>query len=164
MMDDALAHHPNAKCYIDDVLICSTTFEQHLAHIWQDFDSIAVMGLKAHLTKCVFGALEVSYLGHLLSASGARSMEVKVKTIVEMPSLVDVFAVRSFMRLAGYYRKFVPNFSNLAKPLNELTQANTPFEWTTARERAFQEQKNALISSPFLRAPDFKHPFELHTD
>ena len=68
------------------------------------------------------------------------------------------------MGLAGYYRKFVPNFSNLAKPLNELTQAYTPFEWTTAREGAFQEPKNALISSPVLRALDFERPFELHTD
>ena len=68
------------------------------------------------------------------------------------------------MGLAGYYRKFVPNFSNLAKPLNELMQANTPFEWTTAREGAFQALKSALVSSRVLRAPDFKRPFELHTD
>ena len=91
-------------------------------------------------------------------------MEAKVKTIVEMPALVDVSRVRSLMGLAGYYRKFVPNFSNLAKPLNELTHANTPFEWTTAREGAFQELKNALISSPRLRALDFKRLFELHSD
>ena len=109
-------------------------------------------------------ALEVPYLGHLLSASGVRPTEAKVKTIVEMPTPVDVSGVRSFMGLAGYYRKFVPNFSNLAKPLNELTQADTPFEWTTAREGAFQELKNALISLPFLKALDFERPFELHTD
>ena len=63
VMDDALAHHPNVKCYIDDVLIYSTTFEQHLAHIRQTFDNIAAMGLKAHPAKCVFGAREVPYLG-----------------------------------------------------------------------------------------------------
>ena len=81
------------------------------------------MGLKAHPSKCVFGAQEVLYLEHLLSASGVRPMEAKIKTIVEMPAPVDVSGVRSFMGLAGYYRKFVLNFSNLAKPLNELTQA-----------------------------------------
>ena len=81
-----------------------------------------------------------------------------------MPAPIEVFGVCSFLGLAGYYRKFVPNFSNLAKPLNELTQANTPFEWTTARERTFQEQKNALISSPVLRAPDIKRSSERHTD
>ena len=85
------------------------------------------MGLKTHPTKCVFGAQEVPYLGHLLSASGVRPMEAKVKTIVEMRAPIDVSGVRSIMGLAGYYRKFVPNFSSLAKPLNELTQANTPF-------------------------------------
>ena len=95
------------------------------------------MGLKAHPSKCVFGAQEVPYLGHLLSASGVRPLEAKVRTIVEMPAPVYVFVVRSFMGLAGYYRKFVPNFSNLAQPLNELMQAYTPFEWTTAREGAF---------------------------
>ena len=81
-----------------------------------------------------------------------------------MPAPVDVSGVRSFMGLADYYRKFVPNFSNLATPLNELTQANTPFEWTTAREGAFQELIYALMSSPVLKAPDFKRPFEPHTD
>ena len=100
-MDDALAHHPYAKCYIDDVLIYSTTFEQHLAHIRQDFDSIAAMGLKAHPSKCVFGTLEVLYLGHLLSSSDVRPMEAKINTIVEMPTPVDVSGSRSFMGLAG---------------------------------------------------------------
>ena len=128
VMDDALAHHPNAKCYIDDVLIYGTTFEQHLAHIRQAFDSIPAMDLKAHPSKCVFSAQEVPYLGHVLSASGVRPMEAKIKTTVEMPTPVDVSRVRSFMGLARYYLKFVPNFSNLAEPLNELTQANTPFE------------------------------------
>ena len=82
----------------------------------------------------MFGVQKVPYLGHLLSASGVRPMETKIKTNVMMPVPVGVCGVRSFMGLAGYYRKCVPNFSNLAKPLNELTQANTPFEWTTAKE------------------------------
>ena len=82
VMDDALAHHPNAKCYIDDLLIYSTTIEQPLAHIRQAFGSIATMGLKAHPSKSVFVAQESLYLGHLLSASGVRPMEAKVKTIV----------------------------------------------------------------------------------
>ena len=93
VMDDALAHHPNAKCYIDDVLIYSTTFEQHQSYIREDFESIAAMGLKVHPSKCVLAAQEVPYLGHLLSASGVRPMEAKIKTIVEMPASVDVFGV-----------------------------------------------------------------------
>ena len=68
---------------------------------------------------------------------------------------VDVSGVRSFMGQAGYYRKFVPNFSNLAKPMTEPTQANTPFEWTTAKEGASHEQVNALISLLVLRDPAF---------
>ena len=164
VMDDALAHHPNAKCYIDDVLTYITTLKQHLGHIRQAFDSIAAIGLKAHPSKIVFGAQEVPYLGHLLFASGVRPMDAKIKTIVEMPAPVDVSGVRSFMGLASYNRKFVPNLSNLAEPLNELTEANTPSEWTTAKEQAYQELKNALVSSPVPRAPEFKRPFELHTD
>ena len=74
-MDDARAHHPNAKCHIDDVLIYSTTFEQHLGHIRQAFGSIAAMRLKSYPSKCVFNAQEVPYLGHLVSASGVRPME-----------------------------------------------------------------------------------------
>ena len=90
VMDDALAHHPNAKCHIDDVLMYNTTIEKHLGHIRQAFDSIAAMGLKSHTSKCVFGAQEVLYLGHLLSASGVRPMEAKIETIVEMRAPVDV--------------------------------------------------------------------------
>ena len=66
VMDDALSHHPNAKCYIDDVLIYNTTFEQHLTHIRQAFDSIATMGPKAYPSKCVFGIQEVPYLGNVV--------------------------------------------------------------------------------------------------
>ena len=120
-MDDALTYHPNGKCYIDDMLIYSTTFGKHLARIRKAFDSIAAMGLKAHPSKCVFGAQEVPYLGQLLSASGVRPMEAKIKTIAEMPAPIDVSGLRSSMGFAGYYRKLVPNFSNLAKPLNKLT-------------------------------------------
>ena len=108
------------------------------------------MGHKAHLSKCEFGAREVPYLEHLMSAGGVGPMEARIKIIVELLAPVYVFGVRSFMGLAGYYRKFVPDFSNLAKPLNELTQASTPFEWTTAREEAFKELKNVLVSSPLL--------------
>ena len=97
VMDDALARHPNAKCYIDDVLIYSATFEQHLAHIEQAFENIAAMGQRTHPSKCVFGAEEVPYLGHLLLANGVRPMEAKVETKLEMPALVDVSGVRSFM-------------------------------------------------------------------
>ena len=82
---------------------------------------IAPVGLKAHPSKCVFGARKVPCLGHMLSAKGVMPMEAKIKTIVEMQAPINVSGVRSFMGLAGYYRKFVANFSGLAKPLNELT-------------------------------------------
>ena len=82
-------------------------------------------------------------------------MTAKVKTIVEMSAPRDVLGIWSFLRPAGYYRWFVPNFSNLAKPLNEQTEANTPYVWTPARQHAFDSIKSALTESPILRAPDF---------
>ena len=81
-----------------------------------------------------------------------------------MPAPVDVLGVRSFIGLAGYYRKLVPNFSNLAKHLNELTQARTPFVWNAGREEVFQKLNTPLTGNPVLRSPDSKRPFELHTD
>ena len=97
------------------------------------FESISAEGLKAHPSKCVSGAQEVPYLGYILLAKGVSSMTAKVKIIVEMPAPRDVLGVRSFLGQAGYYRRFVSNFSILAKPLNEQTQANTPYVWTPAR-------------------------------
>ena len=91
-------------------------------------------------------------------------MAAKIHIITKMPSPVDVLGVRSLLGLAGYYRKFVPNFSSLAKPLNELAQSNTVFEWTQARQHAFQALNDALTSTPVLRSRDFNCPFELHTD
>ena len=115
-MDDALVKHTNVKCYIDDVLIYSKTFAEHLRHVEGVFRMIVAVGLKAHPSKCVFGAREVPYLGHVLSADGAIPMEAKVKTITAMPAPTDVSGARWFMGLAGYHRKFVLNFSSLAKP------------------------------------------------
>ena len=115
------------------------------------FDAISTVGLKVRPSKCVFGVPEVPYVGHILSAKGVSLMEAKVKVIVEMPAPVDVLGERSFMGLAGYYRKFVQNFSKLAKPANELTQASTPFVWNAAREEAFQKLKIALNGNPVLR-------------
>ena len=89
-----------------------------------------------------------------------KTMEAKVKTIIEMPALVDISGIRSFMGLAGYYRKFGADFSSIAKPLNDLTQTNTPFVRSEARQQAFDELKGALTSSPVLRSPDFKRLFE----
>ena len=120
-MDNALARHSDTKCHIYDILIHSRNFEEHLDHIRLVFEMIAAVGLKANPSKCVFGAHEVPYLGHLLSAKGVRPMKVKIKTIVDMPSPVHVTGVRSFLGLAGYFRKFVNNFSGLAKSLNGLT-------------------------------------------
>ena len=81
VMDDALAEHTNAKCYFDDVLIYSKTFKEHLLHVKSVFRMIAAVGLKAHSSKCLFGAREVSCLGHVWSADGVRPIEAKVKTI-----------------------------------------------------------------------------------
>ena len=78
VMDDKQAHHPSGKCYMDYVLIYSTTFEQHLAHIRQAFDTIATMGLKADPSKCVFDEQEVPYIRHALSACDVRPMDAKV--------------------------------------------------------------------------------------
>ena len=102
---------------------------------------IATVGVKAHPSKCVFVAREVPYLGHILSADGVRLMEAKGKTITKLSAPVDAAGVSSFMALAGYYRKFVPNVSSVSKPLNELTHANTPFLRTEARQKVFQSLK-----------------------
>ena len=116
----------------------------------------------ANLEKCTFCTDKVVFLGFVVSAHGVEVDEEKIKAVREWKPPQNVSQVRSFLGLAGFYRRFVKDFSSTAAPINELTKKDLPFQWGEAQEKAFEELKMKLTSSPLLALPDLT--FEIECD
>jgi len=150
--------------YIDDICIFSSTFEEHLNHIREVLTRIRKAKLKLHPKKCKFALREVHYLGHVLTPDGIKPNDDKISAILDCPVPTKVRQVRGFLGMAGYYRKFIPGFGIIARPLYHLTKKNEPFNWTTACQDAFDCLKQKLVSHEVLIFPRFKEKFYLCTD
>ena len=166
LMNKALGgiQHKFAVAYLDDVLIYSKTFEDHLEHIETVFSRLRDAGLKLKMSKCDFLKREVNYLGHVVSASGVKPGPEKVSAIKRLAAPTDVKGIRSFIGMCSYYRRFVPNFAKIAKPLTELTKKDRQFYRTDECQKAFETLRNALIEAPVLAFPDINKPYKLYTD
>ena len=156
----------NCFVYIDDVLVCSQTFDDHLAHLQQVFDRLRSANLRLNAKKCVLLKDEVHYLGHVVSQAGIYPSSSNVTKVKDYPTPADVSQVRQFLGLASYYRRFIKNFSKIAAPLNALLRKDVSFEWNDACEQSFVELKNCLTSAPVLAYPrfDVNVRFILETD
>ena len=150
--------------YFDDILIYSKSFDEHVKHIRQVLDELRKEKLFANLEKCSFCTDHVVFLGFVVSAKGIEVDESKVKAIKDWPAPTNVSQVRSFHGLAGFYRRFVRDFSTIASPLNELTKKGVEFKWGNSQEDAFQELKKRLTEAPVLILPDFTKTFEVECD
>lgn len=148
----------------DDILVYSPTWELHLHHIELVLQLLSQDSWQVKLSKCSFGQQEITYLGHIVSKAGVSTDPSKVATVVSWPVPATIKALRGFLGLAGYYRKFVKNFGVLAKPLTELLRKNVVFVWTSHHDTAFQALKQALSSAPVLALPNFHKPFSIETD
>jgi hypothetical protein len=122
------------------------------------------MGLTLAPSKCVFGARQLRFLGHVVDADGSRPDPRLVKCIMEYPRPKTRTQIYAFLGLAGFYRRFVKNFAILASPLYELTKNDMPFIWGTEQEASFQCIKEKIVEWPVLRRPDFEKPFYVKTD
>lgn len=120
--------------------------------------------LKLQPDKCEFLRKEVSYLGHVIGSTGVRPDEKRVEAVKSYPVPKTTRELKGFLGLAGYYRRFIPNFSKIAKPLTELLKKNTPYVWDDRTENAFNTLKELLTTQPLLQYPDFTKPFVLTTD
>jgi hypothetical protein len=117
--------------------------------------------LYANLAKCTFCTDKVVFLGFVVSAHGVEVDEEKIKAVHEWKPPQNVSQVRSFFGLAGFYRRFVKDFSSIAAPINELTKKDVPFQWGEAQEKAFEESKKKLTSAPLLALPDLTSMVQL---
>ena len=150
--------------YLDDVLVVGRTFEEHNNNLAKVFQQLRSAGLTLKPKKCKFAQLQVTYLGHVVSAEGVRTDPKKLQAILEFPVPANVKALRSFLGLASYYRRFIPQFSRIAGPLHALTKKNSVFMWTAACQETFERLRKLLASAPVLAYPDFHVPFILETD
>ena len=150
--------------YIDDIIVFSSTWEEHLARLRQVFERLRHANLKLGAEKCAFAAKEVSYLGHRVTEEGLLPDPALLAAIWEIPPPKTTTEVHSFLGLAGYYRRYVKNFAEIASPLHALTRKDAVFHWSTDCQDAFDRLKTLLTTSPITAFPDFSQSFRLYTD
>ena len=152
--------------YIDDILVASETFEEHLLHLRQVFDRLRNANLRLKPSKCLFLRDEVPYLGYVISKDGIRPDPARTNQVKHFPTPKDVTQVRQFIGLASYYRRFIPGFAKVASPLHALTRKGVTFAWSPECEAAFNQLKSLLITAPVLAYPQFgpDKSFVLETD
>ena len=133
--------------FIDDILVFSKTEEEHEQHLRMVLDKLREHQLYAKFSKCEFWLREVGFLGHVLTEEGLSVDPAKIEAVTEWQSPSNVKEVRSFLGLAGYYRKFVEGFSSIARPMTQLLKKDKKFEWTPKCEESFQELKKRLTTA-----------------
>jgi hypothetical protein len=156
------------ETYIDDLMTHSKTFEEHVAHIGEVLETLHKNQLTVKLSKCKFAQLSVKFLGHIISHNQIKVNPEAVQKVLdwERPKAGTNFpkAIRGFLGLTGWYRKFIPNYADIARPLIDLTKKNAKYEWTEEHEKSFKKLRDALTSAPVLAAPDPSKDYILHTD
>lgn len=156
----------NVDNFIDDIIIFTMTFDQHLEILYDLFMRLRHANLTAKPSKCAIASESLECLGHYVGDDKLKPHLSKVKAIQEAPRPLNKKQVRSFLGLVGLYRKFIPNFSVIALPLTDLTKKGEPnvVRWDTVHENSFQSLRNALIKFPILKLPDMSRTFVLATD
>jgi hypothetical protein len=150
--------------FIDDILIFSKNEEEHNEHLCLLLQKLKENQLYAKLNKCEFWLKEVSFLGHIISEGGIFIDPSKVKDVLSWKKPQNVSDIRSFLGLAGYYRRFIEGFSKISKPMTELLVKRKTFEWTPRCETSFQELKKKLTMASVLTMPDMEKQFSIYCD
>ena len=150
--------------YLDDILIFSPDNKTHLEHLEVVFQRSREADLKLKASKCNFFKKHIQYLGHLVSGEGIEPLPEKLEAVRKMPPPTTPKEIRQFLGLVGYYRKFVPKFADIARPLTNLTKLDVPYEWTNRCQEAFEFLKQMLLKEPILKYPDPSKPYTLFTD
>ncbi|KAL0544030.1 hypothetical protein IC582_019141 [Cucumis melo] len=150
--------------FIDDILVYSKTEAEHEEHLRLVLQTLRDNKLYAKFSKCEFWLKQVSFLGHVVSKAGVSVDPAKIEAVTGWTRPSTVSEVRSFLGLAGYYRRFVENFSRIATPLTQLTRKGAPFVWSKACEDSFQTLKQKLVTAPVLTVPDGSGSFVIYSD
>ena len=150
--------------YLDDIIIVGSTFEEHMERSKAVLERLRKAGLKLQPSKCRFFQQEVQYLGHVVSRHGISTDPSKIEKVIQWPIPCSKKEVQQFLGFAGYYRRFIRDFSTTARPLHKLAERSGSFNWTEECEQSFNQQRQSLTSAPVLAFPDFSQTFTLDTD
>ncbi|GJW04164.1 putative reverse transcriptase domain-containing protein [Tanacetum coccineum] len=150
--------------FIDDILIYSKTQEEHVEHLRLVLELLKKEKLYAKFSKCEFWLREVQFLGHVINGNGIHVDPSKIEAVKNWKAPRTLTEVRSFLGLVGYYRRFIENFSKIAKSLTILTQKSKTFDWGEEQELAFQTLKDKLCNAPVLALPDGPEDFVVYCD
>ena len=163
LMNKVLKGLKFAMTYLDDIIIFSENESQHLEHLETVFSCLREAGLKMKWSKCDFFKSEIHYLGHLISPKGISPLPSKLDCIRHMPVPKNAKEIKQFLGLTGYYRKFVPRFADISRPLTTLTKKDKKFEWTSACQKSFDLLKETQCGEPLLKYADTSKPYTLYT-
>lgn len=166
LMNSVLAGIQGLRCfvYLDDIVIFGASLEEHNKRLIEVFLRLKEANLRLQPDKCNFLRKEVVYLGHIITKDGIKADPSKIEAVVNFPAPQNEKEIMSFLGLAGYYRKFIKDFSKIAKPLSELLKKDVTWSWGEKEQIAFADLKEVLTTAPILQYPDFEKPFLLTTD
>jgi hypothetical protein len=149
--------------FLDDILIYSPSLTQHEDHLQQVFEVLQANKIFLKLSKCSFAQSSLVYLGHIIFVYGVATDPTKTIAMLKWPKPTTVTELRGFLRLTGYYRKFVRGYGIIAKPLTQLLKKKS-FEWSPTADKTFSTLKSAMMCTPVLALPNFKEPLTIETD
>lgn len=166
VMDSVLCGLQGERCfvYLDDIVVFASSLQEHEQKLREVFTRLQKYELKVQPDKCEFLRREVAYLGHIISNEGVKPNPDKVQAVKDFPVPKCCKDIKAFLGLTGYYRRFIPNFSKVTKPLTSLLKKDIPFIWGESQQKSFEECKQLLTSPPILQYPDFTKEFILTTD
>jgi hypothetical protein len=150
--------------FIDDILVFSKTMEEHEEHLRLVLEKLRSNQQYAKFSKCEFWLTEVTFLGHIVSAGGVSVDPGKVKDVLNWMPPATILEIWSSLGLAGYYRRFIKDFSKITKPMTRLLEKNKDFDWTEECQVSFEELKKRLTSAQVLILPDVTKKFDIYCD
>ncbi|XP_076040903.1 uncharacterized protein LOC143025315 [Oratosquilla oratoria] len=164
LMNRLTAGMDGVRCYLDDIVVFGDTWELHLSRLKSLLAVLAANNLTVNLAKSEFGHARVTFLGHVVGQNEVRPVAAKIAAIQQYPTPDDKKAVMRLIGMAGYYRRFCPNFSSIVAPMTDLLSGKKAFRWSQMCQDSIESLKTLLSNAPVLRAPNLEKPFTLHVD
>lgn len=149
--------------FFDEILVFSPDLATHVTHLDTVLATLSARKFLLRHSKCEFAKSQLNYLGHVISAQGVAPDPAKIQAMLAWPVPTSPTALRGFLGLTGFYRKFIKGYATVASPLTALLRKDN-FQWSQAADLAFQTLKNLMTQAPVLSTPDFSIPFTLETD